>query len=124
MDGRHRCRGFPHRAIVHRPHAGRLPIPCIPVVCCLGFRSRYAIDRWQGDVIQSPHDICLRLLHTVAVGRRHHLSVVPVAMVAVAGCLRPDTSQRSMEDQGILGRDNMFRFSLLVLFAIINNVNL
>ena len=45
-----------------------------------------------------------------------------ITLAAVGGCLRPDTSQRSMEDQGILGRDNMFRLSLLVLFAIINNV--
>lgn len=47
-----------------------------------------------------------------------------ITLAAVGGCLRRDTSQRSMEDQGILGRNNMVRISFLVLFAIINNVNL
>ena len=47
-----------------------------------------------------------------------------ITFAAVVGCLRPDTSPWTMEDQGILGRSHLLRLSLLFLLAIINNVNL
>ena len=93
-------------------------------MCGLGFRSRHATDGSQGNVVQCPYGQRIRLRSAVTAGRRHHMPVVPVAMVAVGGCIRPDTSQRTMEDQGILGRSHLLRLSFLFLLAIINNVNL